>query len=145
MNSTLTPSTIALVKASYPALQTHGLAITTRMYERLFVHPEIKALFDQAAQASGEQPRRLATAIAAYAKNIDNLGALSDAVQRMAERHVQAQVKPEHYPLVAEALLAAIKDVLGDAATPDILAAWSEAYAYLAEILIAEERRRYAA
>ena len=46
----LSSETIAIVKATAPALQAHGVTITTRMYERLFVDPEIRAMFDQAAQ-----------------------------------------------------------------------------------------------
>src|SRR5690606_22443133 len=42
---------------------------------------------------------------------------------------------PEHYPYVARALLGAIKDVLGDAATDEILNAWGQAYWFLAAIL----------
>jgi len=144
MARTLSPATIAVVKATAPVVKQHGLAITTRMYERLFVDASIKALFDDAAQRSGEQPRRLAAAIAAYAENIENLGALTGAVERMASRHVQTQVKPEHYPAVATALLAAIQDVLGEAATPEILDAWGEAYWFLADILIDAETKLYA-
>jgi hemoglobin-like flavoprotein len=77
------------------------------MYERLFVDPDVKALFDQAAQESGEQPRRLAGAILADAENIDKLEALTDPVMRMAARHPETGVKAEHYPLVANALLRA--------------------------------------
>jgi nitric oxide dioxygenase len=137
--SELAPQTIRIVKATAPVLVQHGVAITTRMYERLFVDPEIKALFDQAAQASGEQPRRLAAAIVAFAQNVDNLPALASAVERMASRHVATHVRPEHYPVVAGALLAAIKDVLGEAATGEVLAAWAEAYGFLADVLIKRE------
>ena len=141
----LSPETIAIVKSTAPALQQHGLAITQRMYERLFADPAIKALFNQAAQESGEQPKRLAAAILAYAKNVDNLGALTEAVERMAQRHVEAGVKPEHYPAVAAALLPAIKDVLGDAVNQNVLDAWGEAYWFLADILIEAEAARYRA
>ncbi len=143
MTTTLSPETIAIVKATAPALQQHGVAITTRMYERLFVDPEVKALFDEAAQESGEQPKRLAAAILAYSKNVDNLGVLGQAVERMAGRHVETGVKAEHYPLVAAALLPAIKDVLGDAVDDKILGAWGEAYWFLAEILIGREKQLY--
>jgi hemoglobin-like flavoprotein len=139
----LSPHTIQTVKATAPVLVQHGLAITTRMYERLFVNPDIKALFDQAAQVSGEQPRRLAAAIIAFAQNVDNLPALASAVERMAEKHVRSHVRPEHYPAVAEALLPAIRDVVGDAATDEVLQAWGEAYWFLADVLIARERELY--
>jgi len=135
----------AIVKATAPALQKHGLAITTAMYQRLFRNPDVAAMFDQAAQQSGEQPRRLAAAILAYAQNIDKLGDLGPAVQRMVARHVETGVKAEHYPLVAEELLPAIRDVLGaDIATDAVLAAWGEAYWMLADILIAAESQAYA-
>lgn len=144
MSQPLSAKSIALVKATAPALQQHGLAITQRMYERLFENDDVKAMFDQAAQASGEQPKRLAAAILAYAQNIDKLEALAAPVMRMAARHVETGVKAEHYPLVANALLPAIRDVLGDAASDEILAAWGEAYWFLADVLIGKESALYA-
>ncbi|ONF97056.1 globin domain-containing protein [Sphingomonas jeddahensis] len=135
---------MAIVKATAPALEKHGLAITTAMYDRLFQNPEIEAMFDRAAQDSGEQPKRLAGAILAYAKNIDKLQNLGSAVDRMVTRHVQTGVKQEHYPHVAAALLPAIRDVLGEeVATDAVLAAWGEAYWMLADILIAAEAQAY--
>lgn len=144
MTTPLSADTIAIVKATAPALQKHGLEITTRMYERLFVNEDIKTMFDQAAQASGEQPKRLAAAILGYAQNIDKLEALSGAVARMVARHVDTGVRAEHYPHVANALLPAIRDVLGEeAATDEVLAAWGEAYWFLANLLIAAEAEEY--
>ena len=133
-----------IVKATAPALEKHGLAITTAMYARLFENKDIEAMFARAAQASGEQPKRLAAAILAYAKNIDKLQNLGTAVSRMVARHIETGVKPEHYPHVAEALLPAIRDVLGaEVATDEVLAAWGEAYWMLADILIAAEAQAY--
>ena len=145
MTRQLSPETIAIVKSTGPALQKHGVAITTRMYERLFVDEDIRAMFDQAAQESGEQPKRLAAAILGYAQNIDKLEVLGGAVERMVQRHVETGVKAEHYPYVANALLPAIRDVLGEAATDEVLAAWGEAYWFLADILIGKEAERYRA
>jgi hemoglobin-like flavoprotein len=133
----------SIVRATAPALQQHGVAITTRMYERLFVDPAVRAMFDAAAQESGAQPRRLAAAILGYAQNIDRLEALSGAVDRMVARHVATGVRADHYPLVAAALLPAIRDVLGAAATDEVLAAWGEAYWLLADMLIVAEGARY--
>ncbi len=143
MAKALSPQTMALVKATAPALQQHGVEITTRMYQRLFVDPEIKALFDMAAHESGAQPKRLAAAILAFAQNVDKLDVLKPAIERIAGRHVDTHIKPEHYPAVANALLPAIRDILGEAATDEILAAWGEAYWFLADILIAREAELY--
>ena len=144
MSQTLSERTITLVKATVPALEAHGLAIVHEMYARMFENPEIRDLFNQSHHGdTGSQPRALTAAILAYAANIENLGALAPAVERIAHKHVGLQILPEHYPHVGEALLGAIKAVLGDAATEEILAAWGEAYWFLAHILIAREERLY--
>jgi len=146
MSTSLSPTTIAIVKSTGPALRQHGLAITTAMYAKLFQDEEVKGMFDQAAQESGEQPKRLAAAILGYAENIDKLGALDGAVTRMVARHVETGVKPEHYPKVAAALLPAIREVLGEeVATDAVLDAWAQAYGFLANILIAKEAAAYEA
>jgi nitric oxide dioxygenase/hemoglobin len=140
----LTNDTIAIVKATAPALRKHGVEITTAMYARLFRDASIREMFDQAAQESGEQPKRLAAAILGYAENIDRLQALDGAVARMVQRHVETGVKAEHYPKVAEALLPAIRDVLGEeVATDAVLDAWGQAYWFLANILIGKEAQAY--
>lgn len=144
MAAPLSEQVIALVKSTAPALQAHGEAITTRMYERLFVNDDVRDMFDRAAQDSGEQPRRLAAAILGYAQNVDKLQNLTPVVERMVQRHIETGVRAEHYPLVADALLPAIRDLLGDAATDEVLAAWGEAYWFLADILIAKEEEAYA-
>ncbi|QSB45508.1 NO-inducible flavohemoprotein [Altererythrobacter sp. FM1] len=144
MSQPLSEQTIALVKATVPALEAHGLAIVREMYDRLFQNPDIAALFNQSHHGgSGSQSRALTGAILSYASNVENLAALAPAVERIAQKHVGLQIVPEHYPFVADALLGAIKAVLGDAATDDILAAWGEAYWFLANILIAREERLY--
>ena len=144
MSQPLSDQTIALVKATVPALEAHGLAIVHEMYSRMFQNPEIRDLFNQSHHGdASSQPRALTGAILAYANNIDNLGALAPAVERITQKHVGLQILPEHYPHVGEALLGAIKAVLGDAATAEILGAWGEAYWFLANILIARENRIY--
>lgn len=144
MPQPLSVSTISTVKATVPALEAHGLDITRRMYERMFQDESIREMFNQAHHGeSGFQPKALAGAVLAYARNIDNLGVMGGTVERIAQKHVALNILPEHYPHVAKALLAAIKDVLGDAATDGVIAAWGEAYWFLAELLIGREATVY--
>ncbi len=84
------------------------------------------------------QARKLANSVYAYATHIDRLDELAQAVDQIAHRHVAARILPEQYPLIGEKLLQTMKDVLGDAATDDIIAAWAEAYSAAA----AKSRRR---
>ena len=137
----LSPKTIEIVKSTAGAIAANGEAITTRMYEILFAnYPETEVMFQNAA---ADQHKKLAGAVAAYAANIDNLGVLSKAVEKMAQTHVNTMVKPEHYPMVGLSLLEAVKDILGDAATDEVIEAWKEAYFFLADILIAREKELY--
>lgn len=46
-------------------------------------------------------------------------------LERIESKHVSLEVRPEHYPIVGNFLLGAIKETLGDAATPEILNAWA--------------------
>ncbi len=141
MSKPLSETTIAVVKATVPALAAYGAAITAEMYSRLFRDDDIRALFNQSNQGKdGAQVNALASAILGYAKNIENLGALAPVVERIAQKHIGYNISPEHYPYVAKALLGAIGHVLGEAATPEVLAAWGEAYWFLAEVLKARER-----
>lgn len=138
----LSPKTIEIIKATAAPVAANSEAITTRMYEILFAnHPETKALFED---ADSDQHKKLAGAVSAYAANIDNLEVLTKAIEKMATTHVKTGVKPEHYPLVGVSLLSAVKDVLGDAATDDVIDAWKEAYFFLADVLIAREQELYA-
>ncbi|KAG5461929.1 MAG: globin-like protein [Olpidium bornovanus] len=140
----LSEEQIAIVKGSAPALAEHGVEITTRFYERLFkLHPDLRSVFNSGHQATGTQQAALAAAVHAYAANIDNLGALGPAVTRIAHKHASLGVVPEQYPVVGENLLWAVKDVLGDAATPQLLDAWAVAYARLADIFIRAEADLY--
>lgn len=133
------------IDASVPVLREHGLAVTTVFYRNMFAaHPELTNLFNMGNQAAGKQQQSLASAVFAYAANIDNAGALAPVVKRIVHKHVSVGIKPEHYPIVGHHLLGAIKEVLGDAATAELIGAWGEAYGALADALVAAERDMYA-
>ncbi len=133
------------IDASVPVLREHGLTITRTFYRNMFeAHPELKNLFNMGNQASGVQQQSLASAVFAYAANIDNASVLAPVVSRIVHKHVSVGITAEHYPIVGRHLLGAIKEVLGDAATPPLLEAWSEAYTELATALIDAEKVMYA-
>lgn len=139
-------STIDIVKATAPLVAEHAEEITKLFYKTMFTNnPEAAQFFNVANQFAGRQHKALANAIIAYALNIDNLGALSNAVELIASKHCGLQVLPEHYPIVHDNLLIAVAEVLKPAVTPDIGAAWSEAVNFLAKLLIEQEENRYAA
>lgn len=140
----LSVQTRTIIKATAPALAEHGTSITTVFYKNMFeAHPELLNIFNHSNQAQGRQQAALANTVYAAAVHIDNLEAILPAVVQIANKHVSLGVKAEHYPIVGEFLLKAIKEVLGDAATDDIINAWGEAYGVIAGAFIGVENDMY--
>ncbi|MED1203350.1 NO-inducible flavohemoprotein [Heyndrickxia acidicola] len=140
----LDPKDLEVIKATLPVVQQHGEEITKRFYHRLFeTHPELKNIFNMTHQITGHQPRALANAIYAAAANIEDMSAIMPALERIGQKHRSLQILPEHYPIVGENLLAAIKDILGDAATDEILSAWANAYEVISDVFIRMEDTLY--
>ncbi len=142
----LTPSQIAIVKSTAPALKERGVEITTLFYRNMLAaHPELNEIFNATSQATGRQPRALAAAVLAYAAHVDDLGRLSAAVERIAHRHASLGVTADQYAVVGTHLLAAVAAVLGDAVvTPEVAAAWTAAYQALADVFVEREAQLYA-
>ncbi|WBL15064.1 NO-inducible flavohemoprotein [Sutcliffiella sp. NC1] len=140
----LDQKTIDIVKSTVPVLAEHGEAITKRFYEMMFTnHPELLNVFNHANQKQGKQPRALANTVYAAAQYIDNLEAIIPVVKQIAHKHRSLQIKAEQYPIVGKHLLLAIKDVLGEAATDEIIDAWGKAYGVIADVFIQVEREMY--
>lgn len=140
----LSRNTIDIIKSTVPVLEQYGVAITKHFYNRMFTnHPELKNIFNQTNQREGRQPQALANTVLAAAKNIDKLETIVPVVVLIGHKHRALGILPEHYPIVGENLLAAIKEVLGDAATNEIINAWAEAYGVIADIFIQVEEELY--
>ncbi|MCX5269551.1 globin domain-containing protein [Streptomyces sp. NBC_00199] len=141
----LSEQSAATVRATLPVVGAAIGDITERFYSGLFAaHPELlRDLFNRGNQAAGTQRQALAGSIAAFARHlVENPGDRPDAMLgRIAHKHASLGVAPEQYPVVHEHLFAAIVDVLGEAVTPEVAAAWDEVYWLMANALIAVERR----
>ncbi len=136
--------TIDIVKSTVPVLKERGIEVTKTFYRLMFTNnPEVRPLFNDDRQKSGEQAKALAMSILASAQNIDNLENIMPVVKKIGQSHVNAKVKAEHYPIVGKNLLLALREVLGDAATPEVIDAWGKAYEVLAKIFIDVEKEIY--
>jgi nitric oxide dioxygenase len=143
-SKSLSPETIAIIKSTVPVLAEHGEAITKHFYQKMFAnHPELLNIFNHVNQKQGKQPKALANSIYAAAMHIDNLEAILPVVKQIAHKHKSLNIKAEHYPIVGKYLLIAIKDVLGDAATDEIIDAWGQAYGVIADVFISIEDDMY--
>ena len=130
-----------IITSTVPVLVQYGTQICTAFYANLLREiPAFNNVFNTSNQRNGHQQQALAGALYAYAANIDNLEVLKPTLERISQKHVSLYVKPEHYDIVGKYLLEAMKEVLGDALTPDILDAWGAAYVQLADIMIGREK-----
>lgn len=140
----LTQQHIELVKATIPLLESAGTAITEHFYQRMFSHnPELKHVFNLSHQHSGRQPVALFNAVAAYAKNIENLDTLASAVERIAHKHTSFNIQAEQYSIVGHHLIETLRELAPDAFTAEIEEAWTAAYGFLADIFIKREAEIY--
>ncbi|MFE4550214.1 globin domain-containing protein [Streptomyces sp. NPDC056785] len=141
----LSEQSTATVRATLPAVGAAIGEIADRFYEGLFAaHPELlRDLFNRGNQASGTQRRALAGSIAAFAAHlVERPDERPDVMlSRIAHKHASLGIAPEQYAIVHEHLFAAIAEVLGDAVTPEVAAAWDEVYWLMANALIALEKR----
>ena len=136
----------AVVRATAPVVAEHAVEITWRFYPAMFeAHPELLDLFNRGNQANGDQRRALASAVVAYATALLDGGEqrFCPVLERIAHKHVSLGIRPEQYTIVGRYLLGAVGEVLGDAVTPEVAAAWDEVYWLFATQLVAEEARLY--
>lgn len=142
----LSPEAEEVVRATAGVVAEHAEQITARFYPSMFAaHPELLRVFNQGNQATGEQSRALAASVVAYAVQLIDSDAPSfeHVLTRIAHKHISLGIRPEQYTIVGRYLLAAVAEVLGDAVTPEVAAAWNEVYWLFAMQLGAAEARLY--
>ncbi|MGP4051883.1 globin domain-containing protein [Streptomyces sp. 2A115] len=143
----LSAESAAVIRATLPAVAGALDEITTRFYGAMFRdRPELlDGMFNRGNQASGAQRRALAGSIAAFATAlIDDPDTRPDTLlDRIAHKHAAVGVTDDQYTIVHKYLFGAIAEVLGDAVTPEVAAAWDEVYWLMAGALIGREARLY--
>jgi nitric oxide dioxygenase len=121
-----------IVQATLPAIGVAISEITPLFYRKMFAaHPELERdLFNRGNQKQGEQQKALAGAIAGFASlQLDPDPARArQLLARIAHKHASLGVTAEQYQIVHTHLFGAIVEVLGDAVTPEVAAAWDELY-----------------
>ena len=138
-----------VIQATLPVVGENIGKIAARFYEHLFEqHPELlDGTFNRGNQAEGAQQQALAGSVAMFASAlVNNPGHLPEhLLNRVAHKHASLGIKPEQYQVVHDNLFWAIVDVLGDAVTPEVAAAWDEVYWLMAHALMNQERGLYSA
>ncbi|MCZ2858710.1 FAD-binding oxidoreductase [Blastococcus sp. VKM Ac-2987] len=138
-----------VIQATLPVVAENIQEIARRFYAHLFgEHPELlDGTFNRGNQAEGTQQLALAGSVAVFASALvnhpDRLP--EHLMSRIAHKHTSLGITPGQYQVVHDNLFWAIVDVLGDAVTPEVAAAWDEVYWLMAHALINQERGLYSA
>jgi nitric oxide dioxygenase len=138
-----------VIEATLPVVADNIEEIATRFYTHLFgEHPElIDGVFNRGNQAEKTQQMALAGSVAVFASSLVKTPEQlpEHLLSRIAHKHASLGITPAQYDVVHDNLFWAIVDVLGDAVTPEVAAAWDEVYWLMAYALIHQERGLYSA
>lgn len=132
----MTPEQISLVQESFAKVAPISEQAAVLFYDRLFeMAPSVRTMFPD---NMSEQRKKLMATLTVVVTGLSNLDAILPAASALAQRHVAYGAKPEHYPVVGAALLWTLEKGLDRAWTPEVAAAWTEAYGVLSNFMISE-------
>ena len=138
-----------VITATLPVVAENIGEIAQRFYRHMFAeHPELlDGVFNRGNQAHGHQQQALAGSVAAFATTLVETPERvpEQLLRRIAHKHASLGIRPDQNQVVHDHLMWAIVDVLGDAVTPDVAAAWDEVYSLMTNALVNQERGLYCA
>jgi methyl-accepting chemotaxis protein len=114
------------LEASFDLLAPRGERLVDVFYARLFAAaPAVEPLFAQTDLR--RQKAMLLATLVLLRKSLRDLPAIVPTLHALGARHVGYGARPEHYPVVAEVLIAAMAELAGDAWRPRHERAWAAA------------------
>lgn len=139
----MTPTQVSLVQDSFAKVVPIVDQAAVIFYDRLFaIAPQVKPLFkgDMATQR-----RALMGTLGVVVNGLSNLPTVLPAASALAKKHVGYGVESSHYSAVGAALLWTLEKGLGEAWTPEVASAWTDAYGTLSNFMIGEAYGQQAA
>jgi hemoglobin-like flavoprotein len=125
---------VELLRSSFALVVEREPEVTHRFYDVLFKnHPEVKPLFS--GRSRGDQERMLRDMLVAIIDHLEDGSWLGSQLGALGTKHAGYGVQPEMYGWVGASLLETLASVAGDAWTPELAAAWTEAYGAIASLM----------
>jgi len=126
---------VELLEDNFATLAPQGEALAARFYQRLFEHyPAVISLFS--GVSIGEQQKKLLASLVLLVQNLRKPDVLSEYLKGLGARHVHYGVTEEHYPLIADNLLAVMEEFAGDLWTPAVEQAWGNTLNTVATVML---------
>lgn len=125
----MTPEQIKLVQVTFdkvrPVAQEAGEMFYLKFFE---MDPAVQPLFKGDIKRQGLM---LMTALGLVVSNLDRPETIAGNIEGLGHRHWGYGVKASDFNVFGAALLWTLEQVLGDQFTPEVRAAWGEAYTVL--------------
>jgi hemoglobin-like flavoprotein len=123
------------LETSFDLVAPRGEELVELFYVRLFAAaPAVVPLF--AGTDMSKQRSKLLVTLVLLRKSLGNLDAITPTLRELGRKHVGYGARPEHYPIVASVLIAAMAEVAGDAWTSEYEQAWGEALSVVAGAML---------
>ena len=125
---------VSLLRDSFAVVATANPKFIARFYEILFErYPQTKAMFPPGGEA--RQAEMLTGALVAVLDHLEDAPWLQNTLGALGAKHVDYGVTLEMYDWVGASLLATLAEVAGPAWSPELHAAWAEAYGAIVSLM----------
>ncbi|MCG8350552.1 MAG: globin domain-containing protein [Chloroflexales bacterium] len=132
---------VHLLRTSFAHIKPHLGEFGVSFYQNLFAaYPQAKPLFTHTNMV--QQQDKLLQALGMVIDNLQNTEVLSNKLRALGARHIEYGALPQHYSMVGQALLTTLEQYLGDDWTPELAAAWQQAYEVIAQFMLAGAEAR---
>ena len=130
----MTPDRRKLVTESWKVLAPNAAQVGAIFYRRLFeIDPALRQMFKGAIL--DEQIRKLTTMLDLVVHWLDVPERLVPILKKLGAQHSTFGVQDDHYGKVGAALIGTLEEGLGDAFTPELRSAWTEAYLLISSLM----------
>jgi hemoglobin-like flavoprotein len=130
----MSPLNVPILRSSFDLVVERQPQLTRRFYEILFErYPEAKPLFHR--NKPELQEKMLTDTLVAVMDRLDDAPWLTATLKGMGAKHLEYGVTNEMYGWVGASLLAALAEAAGPDWTPELEAAWTEAYGAIAGLM----------
>jgi hemoglobin-like flavoprotein len=129
------PLDLEALETSFDLVAPHGDELMEIFHARLFATaPAVKPLF--AGTDLRRQKTMLLGTLVLLRKSLRDLDPIVPKLRELGARHVAYGARPEHYPVVGQALIASMAEVAGQAWRPDYERAWAAAFDIVAGAML---------
>ena len=133
-------ATITILETTFAEVARNRDEAAALFYERLFaIDPTLRRLFLSADMK--EQQRKLMAALGLVVASLPELGKIVPVLETLAVKHVGYGVEEQHYEAVGSALIQTLALSFGERFSPDVRAAWVNAYGVISSVMIAAANR----